>query len=121
MHVISRAGRQIQRRNFRLYFVYLLYNGNSIRACFTVLEADLLRLRCIQLEVGHKQLTCNATDFATYSTAIIVDQYNRVLERIIVKAPTVTFRAFDLTFNVNYTIKFGTGEQKICLFGMFTK
>ncbi len=85
------------------------------------LEADKLFLRCKQREVGHKQLDCNATNYATYSIAIIVDQFNRVMERIIVKTPTVVFRASDLMYNVDYTVKFGTGEQTICLFGMFAK
>ncbi len=85
------------------------------------LEADKLFLRCNQREVGNKQLNCFATNFSTYSAAIIVYKYNRMLERIGVQTPNVVFRASDLTYNVDYTIKFGTGEQKICLFGMFAR
>ncbi len=78
-------------------------------------------MRCGQREVGHKQLNCNATNFATYSTAIVVDPHNRVLERIVVNTKTFVFQASALTFNVDYTMKFGTGEEKICLLGMFAK
>ncbi len=93
----------------------------SIRPCFTFLGADNLFLRCEQRKVGHKQLDCNATNYSTYSIAIIVDQFNRVMERIAVKSPIVVFRATDLIYNVEYTVKFGTGEQKIRLYGMYAK
>ncbi len=86
---------------------------------FLYLEADKLVLRCKQREVGQKQFTCNATNFATYSAAIVVDQYNRMLKRITVNKHIVLIRATQLKYNVDYPIKFGAGEQKICLFGKF--
>ncbi len=65
-------------------------------------------------------LVCDATDFSSEkgSVAIIVDKYDRVLKRIAVTMPHIVLETPNLEYNFDYTIKSGTGEQKIQFLGM---
>ncbi len=65
-------------------------------------------------------LICDATDFSSGkgSVAIIADKYGRVLKRITVAMPEFVLETPYLKYNFEYTIKSGTGEQKIQLLGM---
>ncbi len=86
----------------------------------TTVFLDQLSLRCAEKKFGNKRVECNATNYSEErgSVATIVDQYENVLERIAVNASQIVFRASQLQYHINYTIKFGTGEQMIRLEGM---